>query len=152
VGAQVSATGTAPVTLTGTGAGSGGATDGNDGVRILGDGLTATAAAVTAKDGAISITGTAGPGSNSFAIDVTDGTNFPTPVGGKVATPGTGSIPLTGASLTLGTSTAVIDAGTHTVTLRQKTDVALTVDATQQTGRLSLTDAELARDTAGQLV
>src|SRR5262249_60550549 len=45
-----------------------------------------------------------------------------------------------------------INAGTNLVTLRQKTDVALTVDATQQTGRLSLTDAELGRITAGQLV
>src|SRR5262249_52567388 len=47
---------------------------------------------------------------------------------------------------------ATINAGTGTVTLRQTTDVALTVDASAASGHLSLTDAELGQITAGKLI
>jgi hypothetical protein len=128
-GAQVSSTGAATITLTGTGG-----TGGSDGI-FVGSTVSATGT------GNIILAGTA-VGTLSFAIDV----------GGTVSATGTGNITLTGDSMNLDTTNGVINAGTNTVTLRQKTDVALTVDATLQSGHLSLTDAELDRITAGQLV
>jgi hypothetical protein len=142
VGAQVSSTGVAHITLTGTGGGAGGVTDQNDGIFFL---QSAGVAAVTTADGAIQITGTAGLGANSLAIDLG-------PNGGKVTSTGSGNITLTGDSMNLDTTDAGIDAGANTVTLEQKTNVALTVDASVQSGSLSLTDAELGLITAGQLV
>jgi hypothetical protein len=141
VAAQVSSTGTATITLDGTGAGSGGGSAQNDGIFIV---QGAGVAAVTSKDGNISITGTAGLGANSFAIDLGLNAN-------KISSTGTANITLTGDSMNFDATSGGIDAGTNLVTLRQKTDVALTVDATQQSGHLSLTDAELGQITAGLL-
>src|SRR5262249_2108343 len=108
--------------------------------------VTATDAHVSATGaGAITIQGTAGSGSGSG-----NGIDLET-AGSAVSSTGTGDITLTTDSLVLNTPNTDINAGTNLVTLRQKTDVALTVDAMQQTGHLSLTDAELGRITAGQL-
>jgi CSLREA domain-containing protein len=139
LGGTIQSTGTGGVSVKGTG-GTGGT--GTHGVNVRDGG------AVTSKDGDINVTGTGGDGANNAGINLANtGT-------AKLQTTGTGSINLIADRMTFDTANATIDAGTNSVTLRQKTagtpiDLGSTTDAAA--GTLELSDGELDRVTAGTL-
>jgi Domain of unknown function DUF11/Domain of unknown function (DUF4214) len=142
VAAQVNSTGTATIALDGTGGGSGGTSDQNDGIFFL---QNAGVSAVTSTNGAIQITGTAGLGVNSFAINL--GTNA-----SQIESTGTANITLTGDSMNFDATSTGIDAGANVVTLQTKSaGNAINLGGADTVGTLGLTDAEIDRVNAGTL-
>jgi CSLREA domain-containing protein len=141
----VTATGAGAINLTGTGAATNGAFPVH-GVNVRSGG------AVTTKDGDITITGTGGSGSTT---NDDAGFNLASSGTGKLQTTGSGNIVVNADIITVRTTTAAtVDAGTHAVTLKQKTagtaiNLGSTVDTTPSTVELS--NAELARVTAGTI-
>ena len=138
----VAATGNGSVTFTGTG---GGGTGSSHGIRIV------QTASVTAVNGNIAMTGSITDGttaSQGFSL------SNAVAVGAKVQTTGSGTITVAADSMAISTSGVTMDAGTHSVTLRQKTfgqliNVGSTVDTTPNT--LELSDGELDVITASTL-
>jgi hypothetical protein len=122
------------VTLIGTG---GGGTGGNHGTLIAGN------AGVGAANGDISVTGSTTDGtaaSQGFKLSNAGS------AGARLITGSVGTITVAADSMNISTTGVMIDAGTHAVTLRQKTfgtaiDVGSAVDTTPNT--LELSDGEL---------
>ncbi|MDB5384865.1 MAG: hypothetical protein JWM11_511 [Planctomycetaceae bacterium] len=145
-GSVVKSTGTASVTLTGTGGGSiAGSTD-NDGVNL---GASGSASIQTTGSGTIQIVGIAGfggPASGSFGIQLEDTT-------GVAITTNNKALQLNADSMAIGTTHPVITAGTNTVTLITHQDgTNIDLGGGDSAGTLGLTDAELDRITATNLV
>ena len=137
-GCQITAGGTGTVTVEGTG----GATTGTDNYGIY---VRGTDAAITSGGGNITVTGIEGGGASGYALVVD--TN------GAITHTDDGAVTLIGNSMSFDT-TAVIDVGAGTVTIRQLTPtVAIDLGSTTDTvgGPLSLSEAELDRITAGEL-
>ena len=138
----VAATGNGSVTFIGTG---GGGTGSSHGIRIV------QTASVTAVNGNIAMTG-------SITDSTTTSQGFSlsnaVAVGAKVQTTGSGTISVAADSMAISTNGVTMNAGTNSVTLRQKTigqfiNVGSTVDTTPNT--LELSDGELDMITAGTL-
>ncbi|MBX7106603.1 MAG: hypothetical protein K1X57_21180, partial [Gemmataceae bacterium] len=140
--ARVRSTGTganaATVQLTGTGGGSGGGTTENYGFEIWGSG------SVESVDGNITVTATDGAGTGGAAF-LMGYSGSP----GKMVSTGKANISIVADSANIG-SAATIDAGSSTVTLRQKTTgTQINLGGADGSGTLGLTDAELDTITAG---
>jgi hypothetical protein len=137
----VTATGAGSINLTGTGAASTGAFA-THGVNVRSGGNVAT------KDGDINVTGTGGNGTDNA------GFNLAPTGGGILQTTGTGNVNVNANTIRIHPTNATINAGTHAVSLRQKTNgtavnLGSLVDSTANTVELS--DAELDRVTAGTI-
>jgi hypothetical protein len=137
----ITATGSGSINLTGTGAASTGAFA-THGVNVRGGGNVAT------KDGDINVTGTGGNGTDNA------GFNLAPNGGGILQTTGTGNVSVNANTIRIHPTNATINAGTHAVTLRQKTNgtainLGSVVDSTA--GTVELSDAELDRVTAGTI-
>jgi hypothetical protein len=139
---QVAAGGTGSINLTGTGADSTGAFP-THGVNVRSGGNVST------KDGDINVNGTGGNGTD------TAGFNLAPTGAGTLQTTGNGNVLVNADAIVIRpTAAANINAGTHAVTLRQKTsgtavNLGSTLDSTPNT--LELSDAELDRITAGTI-
>jgi hypothetical protein len=138
----VNATGAGSINLTGTGANSTGAFP-THGVNVR------TGGNVSTKDGDINVTGTGGNGTDNAGFNLA-------PTGtGTLQTTGNGNVLVNADTINIRpTAAANINAGTHAVTLRQKTNgtavnLGSVVDSTPNTVELS--NAELARVTAGTI-
>jgi hypothetical protein len=138
----VAATGSGSINLTGTGADTTGVFP-THGVNVRGGG------AVTTKDGDINVTGTGGNGTDNAGFNLA-------PTGtGILQTTGNGNVLVNADTINIRpTAAANINAGTHAVTLRQKTNgtavnLGSVLDSTPNTVELS--NAELARVTAGTI-
>jgi autotransporter-associated beta strand protein len=162
---QVLATGSGDVAIMGTG-GAGGGT-GNHGFAFVGTGAT-----VSAVDGDISITGSAtallshGVSVSGFNTVTTTGAGQLTIDGsaggassfGFAMNSGAPTVTLAGASHTIiadsmDISVSTIDAGSNTVTLRQKTNgTGIDLGGTDAAGTLGLSDDELDRVAAGTIL
>src|SRR5262249_56780511 len=71
---------------------------------------------------------------------------------GEVAMPAHGNITLTGNSVNIDTTSGVINAGTHTVTVVEKTaGTAINLGSASSSTQLGITNAELNRITAGTI-
>jgi hypothetical protein len=133
----VSATGTGAISLTGTGAASTGAFP-THGVNVRSGGN------VTTVNGNITIDGTGGNGADNA------GFNLASAGSGILQTTGTGNITAIADIMKIGPGAgATINAGTRTVTLRDKTGVAINLGSAADPtgGPLGLSDAELDRIT-----
>ena len=139
-GGKVSATGAGSIALTGTG---GGGTGENYGVN-----LGNNAPAVTAVNGDITVTGTAGAGglaATSYAVTL----GFPGNPAESISSTGTGNLKVTADSVRIVPS-ASLNFGPNTVTFVPKTaGFAINVGTDDTAAQLGLTDAELDRITAG---
>ncbi|MCI0684277.1 MAG: autotransporter-associated beta strand repeat-containing protein [Gemmataceae bacterium] len=133
--ADVIATGSASILIEGIG----GLGDFNDdGVEVTGLGTQ-----VTAHNGNVTVTGTAGGGAGDFGFDLNDEA--------LVSTTGSGNVTVTADSINID-ATATIDVGTNTVTLIQETvGTLIDLGGADVLGTLGLTGAELDRITAGTL-
>lgn len=132
-GGKITATGTATITISGTGAVG---TADTEGFRTEGAGSE-----VNTVNGNFSITATAGGAVGSQAILLN---------GGALNSTGVGNVTLIADSMSLAGGT--IGAGANTVTLRQKTNGTAINLGTETAGTLSLTDPELDNITAGTII
>ncbi len=127
------------VSVTGTGGGTG---NHNDGIVVAFGGVVRSMGSAT-----LTLTGTAGVGSNSTAIELSNGS--------QITSSGTGNVSLIGDSLMIDT-TSSINASGNVVSIRQETNGTLidmgggdVLTGTPLT--LGLTESELDRVTAGEL-
>ncbi len=137
--AELTAGGSGTVTVIGHGGNSEGTGDHNYGVSV-----GVNNARISSGGGSISVTGTAGSGSTRFGIALMSN-------GQIVATTGTPTVTLVADRMDLETSSSLIDAGGNTVLLRQLTEGRAINLGGDDSGQLSLTDAELDRINAGVL-
>jgi autotransporter-associated beta strand protein len=145
-GANVTSSGSGTISITGTG----GAGTGTHGVLVQSSSMIVSTKDSTATTGNITITGTAGSNASSVGIALLSGAKVTT----RNTTPGDGTayVILIADSMTFDMD-AVIDVGSKAVALNEQTiGTLINLGGADAVGTLGLTDAELDRITAGQLV